>query len=141
MIFIGYKDNSYRFICHTQENVIFCSTQAIFDEGHFPRCLFSYPKKRRSSSGLTPEIKSLASEPFGIDKPALTSSLLTPVYPRSLTPSILSNLLTHSESLSLSPLLTPSKCSSVKIIEVQDIKDEDVEIHSSSSSSPEASLL
>jgi len=26
MIFIGYKDNGYRFICHTQGNVIFCST-------------------------------------------------------------------------------------------------------------------
>jgi len=26
MIFIGYEDNGYRFICHTQGNVIFCST-------------------------------------------------------------------------------------------------------------------
>jgi len=46
MIFIGYEDNSYRFIHHTQENVIFCSTQAIFDEGHFPRCPSSYPREQ-----------------------------------------------------------------------------------------------
>jgi len=26
IIFIGYKDNGYRFIHHTQGNVIFCST-------------------------------------------------------------------------------------------------------------------
>jgi len=26
MIFIGYKNNSYRFICYIQENVIFYST-------------------------------------------------------------------------------------------------------------------
>ena len=140
IIFIGYEDNGYRFICHTQENVIFCSIQVIFDEGHFPRCLFSYPKKRRSFSRLIPEIKSLVSGPFGIDKPALTFSLPTPIYPRPLTSLILSNLPTHSKSLSLSPSLTPPKCFSVKIEEVQDVEDEDIEIHSSSPSFPEASL-
>jgi len=46
MIFIGYEDNGYRFICHTQENVIFCSTQAIFDERHFPRCPPSHPREQ-----------------------------------------------------------------------------------------------
>ena len=40
MIFIRYENNGYIFIYHTQRNVIFCSIQAIFDEGHFPRYLF-----------------------------------------------------------------------------------------------------
>jgi len=34
MIFIGYENNGYRFIHHTQGNAIFHSTQAIFDEGY-----------------------------------------------------------------------------------------------------------
>jgi len=42
MIFIGYEDNSYRFIHHTQGNVIFHSTQAIFDKGYFSKCLSSH---------------------------------------------------------------------------------------------------
>jgi len=37
MIFIGYEDNGYRFMHHIQGNIIFHSTQAIFDEGHFPK--------------------------------------------------------------------------------------------------------
>jgi len=45
MIFIGYEDNGYRFIHHTQGNVIFRSTQAIFDEGHFPICPSSHPRE------------------------------------------------------------------------------------------------
>jgi len=68
MIFIGYKDNSYRFIYHTQENVIFHSTQAIFDKGHFPRCLFSHSREQMPPSRLTLEIELSAPGPFGIDK-------------------------------------------------------------------------
>jgi len=47
-------------------------------------------------------------------------------------------LLTYSESLSSSPPLTPPKRSSVKIEEVEDVEDEDVEMHSLSPPSPEA---
>ena len=135
MIFIGYKDNSYRFICHTQGNVIFYSIQAIFDEGHFPRCLSSHSREQMSPGRLTPEIELSAPEPFGVDKPAPTSFLPTPIYPRPFTPPISPNLPTHSESPSQSPSLTPPKQSSVKIEEV-----EDVEMHSPSPSSPKASL-
>ena len=35
IIFIGYKNNGYCFICYAQENIIFCSTYAIFDEEPF----------------------------------------------------------------------------------------------------------
>jgi len=45
---------------------------------------------------------------------------------------------THSESPSPSPLLISPKQFSVKIEEIEDIEDEDVEMHSPSPSSPEA---
>ena len=48
------------------------------------------------------------------------------------------NLPTHSESPSPSPLLISPKRSSVKIEEVEDIEDEDVEMHFPSSPPPEA---
>jgi len=138
MIFIGYKDNSYRFIRHTQGNVIFHSTQAIFDEGYFPRCPSSHPREQTPPGRLTPEIKSSAPEPFGVDEPAPTSFPLTPAHPRPSTPPIPPNLPTHSESPSPSPLLTPSKQSSVKIEEVEDDEDEDIEIYPPSPPPPEA---
>jgi len=71
MIFIGYEDNGYRFICHIQGNVIFCSTQAIFNEGHFPRCLSSHSREQTPSGRLIPEIKLSVPGPFGVDKPTL----------------------------------------------------------------------
>ena len=141
MIFIGYKDNSYRFIRHTQGNVIFCSTQAIFDEGHFPRYLSSHPREQIPPGRLTPEIESSAPGPSGIDKPALTLFPPIPAYPRPFTPPIPPNLPTHSESPSLSPPLTPPKRSSVKIKKVEDVEDEDIEMYFLSSSSPEAGPL
>jgi len=139
MIFIGYEDNGYRFIRHTQGNAIFRSTQAIFDEGHFPRCLSSCPREQIPPGKLTPEIELSAPEPFGVDKPAPTPFPPTPVHPRPPTPPIPPNLLTHSESPSPSPPLTPPKRSSVKIEEVEDVEDEDVEMHSPSPPPPEAS--
>ena len=50
MIFIGYENNGYRFMCHTQENIIFYSTQVIFDEEHFPKCLNSHSREKRPHS-------------------------------------------------------------------------------------------
>jgi len=138
MIFIGYEDNGYRFICHTQENVIFHSTQAIFDEGHFPRCPSSHSREQIPPGRLTPEIESLTPEPFGVDEPAPTPFSPTPAHPRPFTPPIPPNLLTYSESPSPSFLLTPPKWSSVKIEEVEDDEDKDVEMHSPSLSPPKA---
>ena len=136
MIFIGYEDNGYRFIRHTQENVIFCSTQAIFDKGHFPRCPSSHPREQTSPGRLTPEIESSAPGPSGVDEPALTSFPLTPVHSRPSTPPIPPNFPTHSESPSPSPPLIPSKQSLVKIEEVEDVEDEDVEMLSPPKTSP-----
>ena len=127
MIFIGYKDNGYRFIRHTQGNVIFCSTQAIFDEEHFPKCPLSHSREQTPSSRLTPEIESSAPEPSGVDEPAPILFPPIPGHPRSFTPPIPPNFPTHSESPSPSLLLTLPKRSLVKIEDV-----EDVEIHSPS---------
>jgi len=140
MIFIGYEDNGYRFICHTQGNVIFRSTQAIFDEENFPRCSSPYPREQMPPGRLTPEIESSAPGPSSIDKPALTSFPPIPAHPRPFTPPISSNLPTYSEFPSPSPPLILPKWSSVKIKKVEDVEDKDVEMHSPSPSSPEASL-
>ena len=135
MIFIGYEDNGYRFIHHIQRNIIFRSTQAIFDKGHFPKCPLSHPSEQMPPGRLTPEIKSSTPGPSGVDEPAPTPFPPTPAHPRPFTPPIPPNLPTHSESPSLSPLLTPPKQSLVKIKEV-----EDVEMYSPSSPPPEASF-
>jgi len=134
MIFIGYEDNGYRFIHYTQGNVIFHSTQAIFDKGHFPRCPLSYSREQMPPGRLTSEIESSAPGPSGVNEPAPTPFPPTPVHPRPFTLPISSNLPTHSESPSPSPLLTPPKWSLVKIKEVEDVEDKDVEMHFPSSS-------
>jgi len=95
MIFIGYEDNGYRFICHIQGNVIFHSTQAIFDEGHFPRCPSSHPREQTPPGKLIPEIESSASRPSGVNEPAPTPFPPTPAYPRPFTSPIPPNLPTH----------------------------------------------
>jgi len=138
MIFIEYEGNGYRFIHHTQENAIFRSTQAIFDEGHFPRCLSSHFREQIPPGRLTPEIELSAPESFGVDEPAPTLFPPTPAHPRPPTSPIPPNLPTHSESPSLSPPLTPPKWSSIKIEDVEDVKDKDVEIHFPSPPPPEA---
>jgi len=98
----------------------------------------SYSREQTPPGRLTPEIELSAPGPSGVDEPAPTSFPLTPTHPRPITPPIPSNLPTHLESPSLSPLLTPSNWSSVKIDEVEDDEDKDVEMHSLSPSSPEA---
>jgi len=93
----------------------------------------SYPREQTPPGRLIPEIKSSAPGPSGINEPAPT-----PAHPRPFTPPISPNLPTHSESPFPSPPLTPSKQSSVKIEEVEDIEDKDIEMYSPSPSPPEA---
>jgi len=100
MIFIGYEDNGYRFIHHIQGNVIFCSTQAIFDEGHFSKCPLSYFREQTPPGRLIPEIESSGPRPSGVNESAPISFPPIPVHPRPFTPPISPNLPTHSESLS-----------------------------------------
>jgi len=138
MIFIGYEDNGYIFICHTQENVIFHSTQAIFNEGYFLRCLSSHSREQTPSGRLIPKIESSAPGHFGVNEPAPIPFPPISIHSRPSTPPIPPNLPTHSESLSSYPPLTPPKQFSVKIKEVEDIEDKDVEMHSPSPPPPKA---
>jgi len=136
MIFIGYEDNGYRFMHHTQGNVIFHSTQAIFDEGHFPKCPNPYSREETPPRGLTPEIESSVPGPFGKDEPAPIPFPPAPPHSRPLTPPIPPNLPTHSESPSSSPSLVPSERPSMKIEEVEDNQDNDTEMLSPSPPPP-----
>ena len=58
MIFIGYENNGYCFMHHMQENIIFCSTHAIFDEGLFPKCTNSHVKEHKLYDKLLDKISS-----------------------------------------------------------------------------------
>jgi len=98
----------------------------------------SYPREQTPSGRLTLEIESSAPESSSVDEPAPTPFPLTPAHPRPFTPPIPPNLPTHSESPSPSSLLTLPKQFSVKIEEVKDVEDEDVEMHSPSPSPSEA---
>ena len=95
--------------------------------------IFSF-QRADASWQTNPRDRVISTWTFGIDEPTPTPFLPIPTHPRPFTPPIPSNLPTHSESPSLSSLLTPPKQSSVKIEEV-----EDIEMHSPSSSSPKAS--
>jgi len=131
MIFIGYENNGYCFICHTQENIIFHSTYAIFDEGLFSKYTDSHAKECKLYDKLLDKISSETEpsipDPSGKDRPA-------PVpIPHTLVPPIQKNLPTHSPSSSLSykstsPLSTPeSRKPTVEIKETNDV-DSNVEM-------------
>ena len=74
MRFIGYRDNRYYFICHTQGNVIFCSTHAIFNEKLFLKCTDSHAREYKLYNKLLDktslEIELLVSDSSGKDGPA-----------------------------------------------------------------------
>ena len=56
MIFIGYEDNSYHFMCHIQRNIIFHSTHAIFDEKLFSKCTDYHAKEHKLYNKLLDKI-------------------------------------------------------------------------------------
>jgi len=100
IIFIEYENNGYCFIYHTQENIIFHSTHAIFDERLFPRCTNFHTKEYKlydkSLNKINPETKLSVSDPSGKDRPAPVPTLHTLISP------IQDNPPTHSSSPSLS---------------------------------------
>jgi len=77
MILIGYKDKYYHFMHHTQENMIFCSTYAIFDEKFFHKyinsCIKEYKLYDRLLDRISLEIESSVPEPSGKNRPAPVS--------------------------------------------------------------------
>jgi len=104
IIFIGYEDNSYHCIHHTQENIIFYSIHIIFD--------------------ISLETKLSISSSFGKDGPTLVS------IPHIFIPSIQNNPPTHSPLLSLfykSPSLLSTLESTKLIIKIKE-EEEDFNI-------------
>ena len=57
MIFIGYEDNGYCFICYIQENITFHSTHAIFDEEPLSKCTNSLLKEHKLYDKLLDKIR------------------------------------------------------------------------------------
>ena len=100
MIFIGYKDNIYCFICHIQGNIIFHSTHAIFNERLFSKYTDFHAKECKLYNKLLDkislEIELLVSDSFRKDRPTLVS------IPHTSIPSIQNNPSACSFSLSLS---------------------------------------
>ena len=58
MIFIGYEENSYCFIYYSQENIIFHSIYAIFNEECFSKCTNSHLKEYKLYNKLLDKISS-----------------------------------------------------------------------------------
>jgi len=77
MIFIGYENNSYWFMCHTQENVILHSIHAIFNEKFFSKYTNFHVKEHKLYNKLldkiSPETELLMPEPSSKDGPAPVS--------------------------------------------------------------------
>ena len=96
--FIGYKDNRYHFMHHIQENTIFYSTHAIFDEGLFPKCTNSHAKECKLYDELfdkiSLEIESLVSNSSEKNRPTLVPILHKPISPIQNNPPTHSHLLT-----------------------------------------------
>ena len=99
IIFIRYKNNSYCFICYTQENIIFCSIYAIFNEEIFSKCTNSHAKECKLYNKLLDkinlEIESSVSDSSGKDGLAPVSIPYISISP------IQNNLSTCSSSPSL----------------------------------------
>ena len=131
MIFIRYEDNKYCFICHIQENIIFHSTHAIFDERLFLKYTDFHAKECKLYNKLLDkislEIELLVSDSFRKDRPALVS------IPHTSIPSIQNNPPACSSSLSLfyksiSPLSTLRFKKLIVEIEENDNVDSNVEM-------------
>jgi len=131
MIFIGYKDNRYHFICHTQGNIIFHSTHAIFNEELFLKCTDSHTKECQLYDKLldkiSPEIELSVPDPSGKARPAPVPTPHTPIPPIQNNSPTCSSLPFLSYK-SISPLSTPRfKKPTVKIEEDDDV-DSNVEM-------------
>jgi len=139
MIFIGYKDNGYHFMYHTQGNITFCSIHAIFDKELFPKCTDSHAKEyklyNRLLNKISPETESLVPNPSGKDRPVPVPIPHIPIPPIQNNPSTCSSL--PSLSYKSPPLLpTPgSKKPTVEIEEDDDV-DSNVEIQPLSPQQP-----
>jgi len=111
---------------HIQENIIFCSTHAVFDEGLFPKCTDSHAKEHKLYDKLldkiSPETEWSVSDPFGKNRPTPVPTLNT------LIPHIQNNPPNNSSSLYFSYKSTsPSPTLKFKNPTVEIEKDDGVD--------------
>ena len=131
IIFIGYEDNGYHFIHHIQENTIFCSKYAIFDEELFLKCMNSHAKEHKLYDEL---LDKTSLETESLMSNSSKKDVLAPVsIPHTSISPIQNNSSIHSpspflsyKSISPSPTLEPKKFT-VEIEETNDV-DSDVEM-------------
>ena len=144
MIFIWYKDNSYTFMHHIQENIIFYSIHAIFNKEFFSKCTDFHMKEHKLHNKLldkiSPETESLVLRSSSKDESALVPIPHTLIPPIQNNPSPCSSLLSPLYK-SLSPLPSPvSKKPMIEIEKVDDV-DSDIEMQPLSSQQPLKSAL
>ena len=124
---------------HIQENTIFYSTHAIFDEGLFPKCTNSHAKECKLYDELfdkiSLEIESLVSNSSEKNRPTLVPILHKPISPIQNNPPTHSSLPSLSYK-SISPPLTPGSKKPIVEIEETNNVDSDVEIQLPSSQWP-----
>jgi len=129
MILIGCENNSYCFIHHTQGNIIFCSTHAIFDKKLFPKCNNSHAKEYKLYDKLLNKI-SLETELPVPDSSRKDRPTLVPISYTLISP-ILNNPLTYSSLPFLSyksPSPSPILGSKKPIIEIREKNDIDSDV-------------
>jgi len=135
MIFIGYKDNGYCFICHIQGNVIFHSKYAIFDKKFFSKCTDSYVKEYKLYDKLldkiSPETESSVFGPSSKDRPTLVFIPISsiPFDQNNLSADSFSHSLSYKSLSSLFSLVL--KWPSVKVEEIKNDINTNVEIQPS----------
>ena len=118
-------------MCYTQENIIFCSAHAIFDERLFSKYTDSHAKEHKLYDKLLDKI-SLETE-LSVPDPSRKDGL-TPVFiPHTPISPILNNPLTCFSSPSLSykstsPPSTPESKKSIAEIEEDNYVNSDVEM-------------
>ena len=139
MIFIGYEDDGYYFICHIQRNTIFCSIHAISDKGLFPKCTNSHTNKCKLYDELldktSSEIESLTPNSSGKDGPASVPILHISVPSIHNNPPTCFPLSSLSyKSISLPPTSEPKK-PTVEIKETSNV-DSDIEMQPLSPQQP-----
>ena len=131
-------------ICHTQENIIFHSIDAIFDEGLFSKYTNSYTKEYKLYNEvlnkISLETELLVSDSFRKDKPALvpiSHISIPPIQNNTSTYSLLSFPFYKSASF---PFTSGSRKPIVEIEETNNI-DSDIEMQLSSSQQPLQPIL
>jgi len=135
IIFIGYENNEYCFICHTQGNIIFHSIYTIFDKELFPQCTNSHVKECKLYNELLDktslETELLAPNPSEKDGPALVLIPHTSISPIQDNPLIYFLSPSFFYKSTFFPSTLGSKKPTVEIEETNDV-DSNVEMQLSS---------